>query len=36
MPIGAALYFGYYLSSLVMLLRGGDPFTSSGPTGSEL
>ncbi|MCW5656927.1 MAG: TRAP transporter small permease [Burkholderiaceae bacterium] len=36
MPIGAALYFGYYLRSLLTLLRGGDPFASSGPTGSEL
>lgn len=36
MPIGAALLFGYYARCLVTFLRGGDPFRSHGPTGSEL
>jgi TRAP-type C4-dicarboxylate transport system permease small subunit len=36
MPLGAALLFGYYFRCLVVFLRGGDPFTSHGPTGSEL
>jgi TRAP-type C4-dicarboxylate transport system permease small subunit len=36
MPIGAALLFGYYARCLIVLLRGGDPFVSHGPTGAEL
>lgn len=36
MPLGAALWFGYYLRCLVSWIRGEDPFTSAGVTGSEL
>lgn len=36
MPLGAALWFGYYLRCLVSWISGEDPFTSAGTTGSEL
>lgn len=36
MPIGAALFFGYYLRSLMVVWRGGNPFTSVGRTGAEI
>jgi len=36
MPLGAALWFGYYLRCLVSWIRGEDPFTSAGVTGSEV
>lgn len=36
MPLGAALWLGYYLGCLVSWFRGQDPFTSAGVTGSEL
>lgn len=36
MPLGAALWFGYYLRCLVSWFKGEDPFTSAGVTGSEL
>lgn len=36
MPLGAALWFGYYARCLVSWFRGEDPFTSAGVTGSEL
>jgi len=32
MPIGAALLFGYYLRCLVVVARGGDPFSTDEPT----
>lgn len=36
MPLGAALFFGYYVGSMALLLRGGDPFAPSSPkTDSE-
>jgi len=36
LPIGAALWFGYYLRCLFVWWRGGDPFHSAAPTGAEL
>ncbi|MEO8279589.1 MAG: TRAP transporter small permease [Ideonella sp.] len=36
MPLGAALWFGYYLRCLLVWWREGDPFASAGLTGSEL
>jgi TRAP-type C4-dicarboxylate transport system permease small subunit len=36
MPLGAALWFGYYVRCLVSWIRGEDPFTSAGVTGSEV
>ena len=36
MPLGAALLFGYYVRCVMVTLRGGDPFRSAGPSGSEL
>ncbi|NMG01641.1 TRAP transporter small permease subunit [Azoarcus taiwanensis] len=36
MPIGAVLFFAYYLSCLLRTLKGENPFAASGPTGSEL
>ncbi len=36
MPLGATLWFGYYVRCLVVWWRGGDAFVSSGPTGAEL
>ncbi len=36
MPLGAALWFGYYVRCLVSWFRGEDPFASAGPTGSEI
>jgi TRAP-type C4-dicarboxylate transport system permease small subunit len=36
MPLGAALWFGYYLRCLVSWIRGEDPFASAGVTGSEV
>ena len=35
MPIGATLLFGYYLRCLVVVARGGDPFSTVGPTGPD-
>lgn len=36
MPVGATLWFGYYLRCLLVWWHGGDPFTTGGITGSEL
>lgn len=36
MPLGASLLFGYYVHCLLVFLRGGDPFTPHGITGSDL
>lgn len=36
MPLGAALWFGYYVRCLMSWIKGEDPFTSAGVTGSEL
>jgi hypothetical protein len=36
MPIGSALFFGYYARWLIVFFRGRDPFATQGPTGSEL
>lgn len=36
MPLGAALWFGYYLRCLLFWWRDGDPFAVGGITGSEL
>jgi len=36
MPLGAALWFGYYLRCLVSWFKGEDAFASAGVTGSEL
>ncbi len=37
MPIGAAIYFAYYLGCLVRAIKGENPFPSNhGPTGAEL
>lgn len=35
MPLGAALLFGYYLRCLVVVARGGDPFSTTEPTDPE-
>ena len=36
MPIGSALFCGYYARCLIAFFRGRDPFATQGPTGSEL
>lgn len=36
MPLGAALWFGYYLRCLAVWWHGGDAFATGGVTGSEL
>jgi TRAP-type C4-dicarboxylate transport system permease small subunit len=36
MPLGAALWFGYYVRCLVTWWRGADPFAAGGVTGAEL
>ncbi len=36
MPIGAALFFTYYLSCLWRTLKGENPYAGNGPSGSEL
>ena len=36
MPIGAALLFGYYLRCLVVVARGGDPFSTVDPTDPQV
>lgn len=36
MPLGAALWFGYYLRCFLVWWHRGEPFASAGPTGAEL
>ena len=36
LPLGSALWFGYYLRCLLIWWRKGEPFNSAGSTGSEL